>query len=104
MFVLVNHINSFRSGDLEKTTLSPETLTYVRNQFKTYLEDIMGLTSRTDSGSDRLQGIMDLLIDIRREARAKKDYQTSDRIRKQLLEIGILLKDEKDGRVSFTLE
>lgn len=47
---------------------------------------------------------MDLLIEIRREAKAKKDYQTSDRIRKQLLEIGISLKDEKDGRVSYNLE
>ncbi|MDP4131697.1 MAG: cysteine--tRNA ligase, partial [Bacteroidota bacterium] len=104
MFVLVNHINSFRSGDLEKTTLSPETLSYTQTQFKNYLEDVLGLTNRTGTGPDRLGSIMDLLIEIRREARAKKDYQTSDRIRKQLLEIGILLKDEKDGRVSFTLE
>jgi cysteinyl-tRNA synthetase len=104
MFTLVNHINSFRSGDLEKTTLSPETLSYVQLQFKNYLEDVLGLTEDAGTDSDRLQGIMDLLIDIRREARAKKDYQTSDRIRKQLMEIGILLKDEKDGRVSFTLE
>ncbi len=43
MFQLVNHINSFRSGDLEKTTLSTETLSYVQSQFKTYLEDVLGL-------------------------------------------------------------
>jgi cysteinyl-tRNA synthetase len=65
---------------------------------------VLGLTAEQGTDPGRLQGIMDLLIDIRREARAKKDYQTSDRIRKQLMEIGILLKDEKDGRVSFTLE
>jgi cysteinyl-tRNA synthetase len=104
MFNLVNHINSFRSGDLEKTTLSPETLSYVKNQFKNFLEDVMGLKDENGQESERLQGIMDLVIDIRKDARSKKDYQTSDRIRKQLLEIGILLKDEKDGRVSFTLE
>ena len=34
MFQLVNHINSFRSGDLEKTTLSAETLSYVQTQFQ----------------------------------------------------------------------
>ena len=33
---------------------------------------------------------MNLLIEIRREAKAKKDYQTSDRIRKQLMEIGYI--------------
>ncbi len=47
---------------------------------------------------------MNLLIEIRREAKARKDYQTSDRIRKQLMECGISLKDEKDGRVSFSME
>ena len=44
MFQLVNHINSFRSGELEKTTLSAETLSYVQNQFKIWLEDVLGLT------------------------------------------------------------
>ena len=47
---------------------------------------------------------MNLLIDIRKEAKAKKDYLTSDRIRKQLQEIGILIKDEKDSRVSYSIE
>ncbi len=104
MFQLVNHINSFRSGDLEKTTLSAETLSYVQTQFKTYLEDVLGLRDESKPGSDKINGIMDLLIEIRSEAKAKKDYQTSDRIRKQLLGIGISLKDEKDGRVSFNME
>ncbi len=104
MFQLVNHINSFRSGDLEKTTLSPETLSYVQTQFKTYLEDVLGLQDEAKSGTDKISGIMSLLIDIRKEAKMKKDYQTSDRIRKQLLELGISLKDEKDGRVSFNME
>src|SRR6185295_15698901 len=104
MFQLVNHINSFRSGDLEKTTLSAETLSYVQTQFKTYLENILGLRDDSQKDSDKINGIMNLLIEFRREAKTKKDYQTSDRIRKQLLEIGISLKDEKDGRVSFSME
>ena len=104
MFQLVNHINSFRSGDLEKTTLSAETLSYVQTQFKTYLEDVLGLRDDSQKDSDKINGIMNLLIEFRREAKTKKDYQTSDRIRKQLLEIGISLKDEKDGRVSFSME
>jgi cysteinyl-tRNA synthetase len=104
MFQLVNHINSFRSGDLEKATLSAETLSYVQTQFKTYLEDVLGLQDENKTGSDKLNGIMNLLIEIRREAKVKKDYQTSDRIRNQLMEIGISLKDEKDGRVSFNIE
>jgi cysteinyl-tRNA synthetase len=104
MFQLVNHINSFRSGDLEKTTLSEETLSYVQTQFKIYIEDVLGLQDETKAGSDKLNGIMNLLIEIRSEAKVKKDYKTSDRIRNQLMEIGISLKDEKDGRVSFSMD
>jgi cysteinyl-tRNA synthetase len=44
---------------------------------------------------------MQLLIDMRKEAKAKKDYVTSDRIRKQLIGLGIELKDEKNGEMSW---
>ncbi len=55
MFQLVNHINSFRSGELEKTTLSAETLSYVQTQFKTYLEDVLGLRDDSQKDSDKTQ-------------------------------------------------
>ena len=47
---------------------------------------------------------MQLLIDIRKEARKRKDFVTSDKIRNQLAQIGILIKDEKDGEMSWTIE
>ena len=47
---------------------------------------------------------MHLLIDIRKEAKQKKDFATSDKIRNQLAEVGILLKDEKDGGMSWGME
>jgi cysteinyl-tRNA synthetase len=47
---------------------------------------------------------MELLIEIRKEAKTKKDFATSDKIRKQLAEIGINLKDEKGGEMSWGIE
>jgi cysteinyl-tRNA synthetase len=44
---------------------------------------------------------MQLLIDIRKEAKGKKDFATSDKIRNQLAEAGILIKDEKGGDMSW---
>ena len=41
---------------------------------------------------------------MRKEAKTKKDYATSDKIRNQLLSIGIQLKDEKDGTVSYAID
>jgi cysteinyl-tRNA synthetase len=47
---------------------------------------------------------MDVLISLRKDARLRKDWATSDRIRNQLAEAGILLKDEKDGAMSWVLK
>ena len=104
LFSLVNHINSFKSGALEQNTLSAECLAYVKSQFKSYIEDILGLKDENASERSRLSNVLDLLIDIRKEARSKKDYATSDKIRNQLQQLGILMKDEKDGRMSYSFE
>ena len=104
LFSLVNHINSFKSGTLEKKTLSADCFTYIKNRFKVYIEDILALKDENESEHSRLGGLMNLLIDIRKEAKSKKDYATSDKIRNQLQQLGILLKDEKDGRMSYQLE
>ncbi|MBS1596857.1 MAG: cysteine--tRNA ligase [Bacteroidetes bacterium] len=104
MFSLVNHINSFKSGALEKYTLSEATLEYAKRQFKNYLEVVFGLKQETAADSEKLNAVMELVIDIRKEARNRKDYATSDKIRNQLTQLGIILKDEKDGHVSFSIE
>jgi cysteinyl-tRNA synthetase len=54
--------------------------------------------------NEKLRGVMDLLIDIRKEAKNKKDFATSDKIRKQLTQLGINLKDEKGGEMSWAIE
>ncbi len=55
------------------------------------------------SVAEQLKGAMKVLIDLRKQARAKKDWVTSDAIRNQLAEIGIMLKDEKGGAMSWNL-
>jgi cysteinyl-tRNA synthetase len=102
MFSLVTHINSLKTGALEKRTLSADCLGYVKKQFSDYVENILGLKDESAADDHKLSGVMELLIDIRKDARKRKDYATSDKIRLQLQELGILLKDEKDGGVSYS--
>jgi len=104
LFSMVNQVNSFKSGALENTTMSAECFAFVKTYFKSYIEDILGLKNKHEQDGDKLKGVMDLLIDIRKDARAKKDYATSDKIRNQLQQLGILMKDEKDGKVSYSFE
>ena len=104
LFSLVNHINAFKSGNLENATLSAECFAYVKSQFKNFIEDILGLKDESASERSKIDGLMSLLIDIRKEAKSKKDYSTSDKVRNQLQQLGILMKDEKDGRMSYSFE
>ncbi|MBS1662461.1 MAG: cysteine--tRNA ligase [Bacteroidetes bacterium] len=102
IFELVPIINSLKGGQISKEALSPATLQLMKTYFTNYLENILGLKGESSGDDQKLTGVVDLLIDIRRDARGRKDYATSDKIRNQLLELGIVLKDEKDGGVSYT--
>ena len=102
IFELVPVINSLKGGQIQRDAISPATLQLMKTYFTDYLEKILGLKGESLGDDHKLTGVVDLLIDIRRDARSRKDYATSDKIRNQLLELGIVLKDEKDGGVSYT--
>jgi cysteinyl-tRNA synthetase len=102
IFELVPIVNSLKSGHVQPDALSPATIAIMKKYFTDYLENILGLKGEFAGEDQKLKGVVDLLIDIRRDARTRKDYATSDKIRNQLLGLGIVLKDEKDGGVSYT--
>ena len=101
LFDLAPIINAIKDGHVAAGAVSTGTLQLLKQGFKTYLEDILGLKNTTASDNGLLEGVMQLLIEIRKQAKAKKDYATSDKIRNQLLPLGIALKDEKDGGMSW---
>jgi cysteinyl-tRNA synthetase len=104
MFELVPVINSMKDKTIPVAALSKETFELLQKQMKLFVEDILGLKSVTEADNEKLKGVMQLLIDIRKEARGKKDFATSDKIRNQLQQLGIQLKDEKDGSISWNIE
>ncbi|RYD56617.1 MAG: cysteine--tRNA ligase [Sphingobacteriales bacterium] len=104
LFELAPVINSIKGGQIAATALSASTYALVLSTFKTYLEDILGMQALQVQQSNKLDQVLSLLIEIRRDARKRKDFATSDQIRNTLAESGIQLKDEKDGSVSYTIE
>jgi cysteinyl-tRNA synthetase len=104
MFELAPVINSMKDKTIPVSALSKETFELLQQQMKAYLEDILGLRSVNEADNTKLQGVMQLLIDIRKEAKNKKDFATSDKIRNQLAQLGISLKDEKDGNISYSFD
>ncbi|MDF2186861.1 cysteine--tRNA ligase [Paraflavitalea sp. CAU 1676] len=104
LFEILPVINSMRDKLIPVTAVSETTFNRLQQYFKAYLEDILGLKGEMANEDGKLNGVLDLLIEIRKDARGKKDFATSDKIRNQLQQLGILLKDEKDGRVSYSFE
>ena len=103
LFEIVPVINSIKSKHTAPSTISRETIAVLKKYFFEYLENILGLRSENPLEDGMLSGILELLIDVRKEAKTKKDYATSDKIRLQLQQLGIALKDERDGSMSTFL-
>ena len=107
LFVLVPKINSLAAGKLAWTELTEATLQRTREVFHTLIFDVFGLQSETaaaasesaatDSAATPLDGVMELVLELRQTARANKDWATSDQIRDQLSAAGIVVKDGKEG-------
>lgn len=104
MFELSSVINSIKDKHIAVNAISGATLQLLQQQMKTYIEDIFGLTAERTTDDGKLDGVLQLLIDIRKEAKQRKDFMTSDKIRNELAALGVQLKDEKDGGVSYTIQ
>ncbi|HXS57673.1 MAG TPA: cysteine--tRNA ligase [Hanamia sp.] len=101
IFEIVPVINSLKDGLISFDAISSTTLSRMKESFNVYLEQILGLQD-ISGNTEQLAGIMELLVDIRKEAKSKKDFFTSDKIRKDLDALGIEMKDEKDGKISWS--
>ena len=96
LFEAVKWIFQVKSGE-EK--ISIQELEELRSLVNAFVFDVLGLKNEelNAANNDRLDGVLQLLIDMRMEARANKDFALSDKIRDELLALGIQLKDGKEG-------
>ena len=103
LFEILPSINSLKDKHIAADAVAGATWATVQTQLKLFVESILGI--KVDKGANRqqLNGVVELLIEIRKQAKANKDFATSDKIRNQLAEMGIQLKDEKDGSMSYSL-
>ena len=104
MFELVPVINSIKDKHIAENALSSDTINLVKKQMQAFIIDIFGLQTSKADNNDKLDGVLQLLINIRKEAKQRKDFVTSDKIRNELAQLGVQLKDEKDGGMSYTIQ
>ncbi len=97
LFDAVRAINTVKDG---KGTISAADLEEIRSVFQLFLFDTMGLANETAAGvggSEAFGKAVDLLLSIRQQAKANKDWATSDKIRNELTALGFEIKDTKEG-------
>lgn len=81
-----------------KEQLTVEDIEELKKLFRHFAFDILGLKQETAIGNNQLlSDVITILIEMRAEAKATKDFATSDRIRDELKKINIILKDTKEG-------
>ncbi|MCR4828748.1 MAG: cysteine--tRNA ligase [Bacteroidales bacterium] len=82
----------------KKATLTQHDIDELRSLFDTFVFEVMGLRDESATGNAALvEGLMAMILAMRADAKSKKDWATSDRIRDSLSSLGITVKDGKDG-------
>jgi len=104
MFELVPVINSLKDKHISTNALDSNTIALMKKQLAAFIVDVFGLQSSKADNKNKLEGVLQLLINIRKEAKQRKDFVTSDKIRNELSALGVQLKDEKDGGMSYTIQ
>ena len=95
LFDGVKTINLLIDG---KQSISAKELEELKSLYHLFVFDILGLRDdNTSDGGDKLNEVVDLMLNLRLEAKANKDFATSDKIRDELQKLGFLIKDKKDG-------
>ena len=97
LFEMAKKINSYKEGLISVSTIDEETFNTLKNTFTSFIKDILGIDKEEKQDNNITEGLMGLILELRKDVRAKKDFAASDKIRDELLKVGIQVKDGKDG-------
>lgn len=93
LFDLLSIAHKVKQRNINISTGSLDTL---KTTYKGFLVDVLGILPKAESASKVMPEVMDVLMDIRQEARVKKDFELSDYIRERLGALGIKINDNQE--------
>jgi len=97
LFEAVKLVNGIKDGDEKISTEDRDILKITMHEFIFEVLGLIDVAVANEDSSEKLSGIVEMLIEMRAQARNNKDFATSDQIRDKLLDLGIQLKDGKEG-------
>ncbi|MEO0789001.1 MAG: cysteine--tRNA ligase [Bacteroidota bacterium] len=102
VFELISKVNALHAGQLSTDEVSEETLSGLKKDLNDLIFRVFGLQNdlaggANDKTTEALDGVLQLVLDLRQQAREEKNWAVSDQIRDQLAAAGVEIKDGKDG-------
>jgi cysteinyl-tRNA synthetase len=94
LFEAVKQINLVNDGT---ASISATDQAKLKTAMQAFIHEVLGLQAENNQHETRLAPVMDLVLDLRQQARSNKDWTTSDQIRDGLAKAGIGVKDGKEG-------
>lgn len=101
LFEMSSRINDIHNGVISLSSIDQEAFQIFSSTYISFMQDVLGFLHEEEGGSNLLDGAIGVLVGIRQRARSERNFALSDKIRDDLKAIGIQLKDNKDGSVSW---
>jgi cysteinyl-tRNA synthetase len=104
LFEMSARINDMKSGNIKLADLDADTFQKFKSAYIAFMEDVLGLQEEGSQNQALLDGVIRVMIELRKKARTDRNYALSDKIRDDLKALGVQLMDGKDGEISYTIE
>lgn len=104
LFEMSARINDIKSGNVKLEQIDPETYELFRSTYTGFMESVLGLHEEAPRDHGLLDGVIKVLIELRKKARQDRDFALSDKIRDDLKALGVQLMDGKDGEITYGMD
>ncbi len=104
LFDMSARIQEFKADSAKLKETSNEAFNQFKEAYQTFMQDVLGLKEESGRDHELLEGTIRILIELRKKARAERNYALSDKIRDDLKTLGIQLMDGKDGEINWMIE
>ncbi len=103
LFEMTTRINDLMTKPDELSKIPADAWKYFVGTYSEFIQEVLGLKKETAEDDKMLEGIVNLLIKLRSEAKISRDFAKSDMIRDELGKMGVRLMDGKDG-TTFSID
>jgi cysteinyl-tRNA synthetase len=104
LFEMSARINDMKAGVLPVASVNKDDFDFFKATYVGFMEQVLGFREEEPSNHHLLDGTIRVLIELRKKARADRNFALSDKIRDDLKAIGIQLKDGKDGAIEYQID